>query len=135
MQRKDCLRATDHAPTGSVTQRTNIERLFNIGVASPVSCTQWTGVAVQSREISPDQHNQHAQKPLGMVTNSARAQASNHRESQFAIEIRPLAVVITFEGEAHYTALYENDMIYNTAAQQKAHIHFLFHQEPSLVRH
>ena len=30
---RDCLRAIDHVPTGSVTQRSNNERLFNIGLA------------------------------------------------------------------------------------------------------
>ena len=35
-------------------QRSNNECLFNIGVAPPVSSTQWTGAAVQCREISPD---------------------------------------------------------------------------------
>ena len=54
MQRNDCLRATDHVRTGSVTQRSNNERLFNIGVAPPVSSTQWTGAAAQCREVSPD---------------------------------------------------------------------------------
>ena len=78
MQRNDCLCATDHVPTGSVTQRSNSECLFNFGVAPPVSSTQWTGATAQCREIRPDQHNQHAQKPLGTVTNSAIAQALNH---------------------------------------------------------
>ena len=88
MQWNDCLRATDRVPTGSVTQRSNNERLFNIGVAPPVSSTQWTGAAGQCREISPDKHNQHAQKPLGTATNSAIAQASNHRERERAYRAR-----------------------------------------------
>ena len=66
---------------GSAQANSNNDRLFNIGVAPPVSSTQWTGAAAQCREISPDYHNQHAQKPLGMVTNSAIAQPSNHRSS------------------------------------------------------
>ena len=36
----DCLRATDHVTTKSVTQRSNDECLFNIGLAPPVSSTQ-----------------------------------------------------------------------------------------------
>ena len=69
--RINCLRATDHVPTGSVTQRSNNERLLNIGLAPPVSSTKWNGAAAQCKEINPDYHNQHAQKPLGTVTNSA----------------------------------------------------------------
>ena len=49
----DCLRAPNHVQIGSVTQRSNNERLFNIGVAPPVSSTQWTDAAAQCREISP----------------------------------------------------------------------------------
>ena len=61
-----------------------------------------------------------------------RGSKSTTRESQFAIEVRPLAAVITFESGAQYTALYETHLNLTIAAQQKAHIHFLFHQEPSL---
>ena len=71
-QRKDCLCATDHVPTRSVTQRSNNERLFNIGVAPPVSCTQWTGAATQCRETSPDKHSQYAQRPFVMVPHSPK---------------------------------------------------------------
>ena len=39
-----------------------------------------------------------------------RGSKSTTRESQFAIEIRPLAVVITFESGAQYTAFYETHM-------------------------
>ena len=61
------LRAMDHVPIGSATQRSNNERLFNIGAAPPVSSTQWTGAAVEFEcsEIRPDWHNQHAQSSWG----------------------------------------------------------------------
>ena len=39
-----------------------------------------------------------------------RGSKSTTRESQFAIEIRPQAVVITFESGTQYTALYETHM-------------------------
>ena len=60
-----------------------------------------------------------------------RGSKSTIQESEFAIETRPLAVVITFESRAQYTALHENHMNKSPAAQQKAHIHFLFHLETS----
>ena len=39
-----------------------------------------------------------------------RGSKSTTQESQFAIEIRPLAAVITFESEAQYTSLYETHL-------------------------
>ena len=39
-----------------------------------------------------------------------RGSKSTTRESQFAIEIRPLAAVITFERGAQYTSLYETHL-------------------------
>ena len=72
MLRIDCLRATDHVPTGSVTQRSNNGHLFNIGLAPPVSSTQWNGAAAQCTEISP------------LLAYSARAKASLWGRSQTA---------------------------------------------------
>ena len=71
--------STDHVLTGSVTQRSNIERLFIIGLAPHVSSTKWNDAATQCREIRPDRHTQHGPKPFGTVTNRARAPASNLR--------------------------------------------------------
>ena len=50
MLRIYCLRAIDHVPTGRVKQRSNNEGLFNIGVAPPVSSTQWTRAAPQGNQ-------------------------------------------------------------------------------------
>ena len=64
---------TSYATTGSVSERSNNQRLFNIGATPPVSSTQWTGGAhaAQCREINHFHYDQHVQKPLVTVTNRA----------------------------------------------------------------
>ena len=47
---KQLFSATDHVPTGSVTQRSNNERLFNIGLAPPASSTERLGDDHEQRD-------------------------------------------------------------------------------------
>ena len=52
-------------------QHSNNENTFNVRVAPHVSSIPGTSAAAQCTAIMHDEHNQHAQEPLGTVTNRA----------------------------------------------------------------